>query len=159
MIFEAPRVTKSCRLQVFGREPMFFIRRYLNAAYSYETTEVRELAILLMDLQIPSIALWTLNTSRKAAVAVLGAMLVMKFTASSTIEDIWTPNMVYYTGYKVDALRADCMDLLQRLVEIIGEIEYCIIEKYRSHSQHHGFLRNTKVINADKVRKVIELFL
>ena len=138
---------------------MFFIRRYLNAAYSYETTEVRELAILLMDLQIPSVALWTLNTSRKAAVAVLGALLVMKFTASSTIEDIWTPNMVYYTGYKVDALRVDCMDLLQSLVEIIGEIEYCIIEKYRSQSQHHGFLRNTKVINADKVRKVIELFL
>merc|ERR1712113_985442 len=89
----------------------------------------------------------------------LRSILVMKFTASFTIEDIWTPNMVYYTGYKVDTLRADCIDLLQRLVEIIGEIEYCIIEKYRSQSQHHGFLRNTKVINADKVRKVIELFL
>ena len=135
---------------------MFFIRRYLCAAYSFENTDVRELAYLLMDLQIPSVATWTFSTSRKAAVAVLGSLVVLKSSSVSSIEEIWTPNMIYYTGYKVDELVGACAELLRVLVQNMENLEYCVTEKYRSQSQHHGFLRKTQVINADRVRNSID---
>ena len=133
---------------------MSYIRRFLTASYHYESTHIRELTLLLMDLQIPYIDQWSQKTCKKAAVAVLGALTLTKPT--NDINELWTPNMIYYTNYEFIELRSDVIYLLKKFNDVIENIEYCVTEKYRSQSQHNGFLRNTKLINTDKIRKAID---
>ena len=133
---------------------MSYIRRFLTASYHYESTHVRELALLLLDLQIPYIDQWSQKSCKKAAIAILGALTLLKPT--NDINKLWTPNMIYYTNYEFIELKKDVINLLKKFNDVIENIEYCVTEKYRSISQHNGFLRNTKLINTDKIRKTID---
>ena len=95
---------------------MSFIRRFLTASYDYENRNVRELSLLLMDFQIVRLELWVKSTAKKAALAVLGALAILK--RPKNIDELWTPNMIYYTGFDFAELREECIDLLKDLLTV-----------------------------------------
>ena len=95
------KILKTINFEVYGIEPMTFIRRYLKAAQLGQNMMVYELSILFMDTMV--LKLWVdmedASTAKKAAVAVFTAIIVTSIDledSKTSLEKLWTPNMIYY---------------------------------------------------------------
>ena len=114
---------------------------YFRAAYIVHEKIVYELTIFGMDFLSLDLDYWCEPHSKKAAASILSAMMV--HWPLKTIEELWTPNLKYYTGFE------DVKDFISMTREILkglgkalqdDKCDCSLTTKYNSVSRHEGLL-------------------
>ena len=141
--------------KAYGIEPMAFVQRYINAAHRSSDIFFYETTILFMDCLVPNVTMWNDRTCRKAASAILAA-LILHDGEKKTIADVWNPNMVYYVWPSYKELLPTVKHMYKVLIRLLREenrsSSLCI--KYFSESRHNGLLSKS-CISLDKVKAAL----
>ena len=116
--------------------------------------KVYELTIFGMDILSLDLNHWCQPNSKKSAASILFAMMI--HWPIKSIEELWTPNLKYYTGFD------DAKDLLTTTKVMLETLRKCLSDqdhdfsltiKYYSVSRHNGLLSK---INETDVHVVIQ---
>jgi len=160
------KILQTIEFEVYGIEPMTFIRRYLKAAQLGQNMMVYELSILFMDAMV--LRLWAdtkdASTPKKAAVAVFTAIILNSIDledSKTSLEKLWTPNMIYYVWSDYHDLIAMSLSMLKALTKILSDSEdaFAMTIKYKSVSRHSGLLHKLSYRRVTDVEKFIEKLL
>jgi len=125
-------------------DPMIFLNRFIRAAFKQEDRMFIEACCFFLDATVPVTAYWALKTSKKCAAAVYAALCLVKPSTTSD-EPLWTPTLVYYTGYSKDRiylLARQMLGLLEKTLAVAPGEDCGIRVKYNSHSRHSAFLKS-----------------
>ena len=91
---------------------------------------------------------WCEPHAKKAAASILSAMMV--HWPLKTIEELWTPNLKYYTGFE------DVKDIIPMTQDILYALKRALLDdnhdcsltvKYNSVSRHEGLLSKIEETN------------
>lgn len=143
-------ILKILDFEMYGAEPMTFIRRYLNAAQCLKNTVAFELSILFMDIMVLISPVGD-TTAKKAAASVFSALIIKNCQmdnedSSDNLSDIWTPNMRHYAWPSYQELLPLTKLMLKTLKKIKEDEkrDLSITMKYYSESRHHGLLNQVR---------------
>jgi len=131
----------SLEFRSYGADVMPYVNRFLRAAYIVHEKIVYELTIFGMDFLSLDLDHWCEPHSKKAAASILSAMMV--HWPLKTIEELWTPNLKYYTGFEdVKDIISMTRDILKGIGKALQDEkhEYSLTTKYNSVSRHEGLL-------------------
>jgi hypothetical protein len=160
------KILETIKFEVYGIEPMTFIRRYLKAAQLGQNMMIYELSILFMDAMV--LRLWAdkkdASTAKKAAVAVFTAIIVTSIDledSKTSLEKLWTPNMIYYVWSDYYDLVPMSRCSLKALKSILSDIkdDFAMTIKYKSVSRHSGLLHKLSYRRVADVEKFMEKLL
>lgn len=160
------KILQTINFEVYGIEPMTFIRRYLKAAQLGQNKIVYELSILFMDAMV--LRLWAdtkdARTAKKAAVAVFTAIIVNSIDledSKTSLEKLWTPNMIYYVWSDYRDLISMSRCMLKALKSILTDSEdaFAMTIKYKSVSRHSGLLHKLSYRRVADIEKFMEKLL
>lgn len=144
---------------VNGSDPMLFIRRYTRAAFRDNDNYFYELCIFFVDSLMNNAEVWAEPTSKQAAAAVFSALHVLVDKEVWCV-DVWTPTLVYYSGFEAKKL----MTLASQMLKILLQVQQNDIKnmsvsglkiKYTSKSRHRNLLGHPE-ITVDKIEDVLD---
>ena len=150
--------------QMYGAEPMSFLRRLWKAADTVKDVFVQEMSSFFLDA-LMLISPQGMESGLKASASLFTTLLVQnapKISAKPDVDTIWTANLKYYTGNEYSELLSWARLLVKTLKRVLddrdldGERALSLTTKYLSESRHHGLLKVVKHKDAQKVLEFID---
>ena len=130
--------------QVYLPSPQVFLSRFVRAALRSNDPVFLKTCQYMMDSHLHRASHASLLPSLIAASSVGATLLLyevhstVKYPKVFTLEGVWTPTLIHYTGYKIDALKVIIFEMISHtLAACLDSTKYMgALIKYKSLSQH-----------------------